>query len=62
MNCVIIGSGVAAIAAIDAIRSIFPSPRFVSVSTPLSASSEADGGVDLTLIGDDPHGFYSRPD
>jgi NAD(P)H-nitrite reductase large subunit len=42
MNYLIIGSGVAGIAAIEAIRSI-----------------DKLGGV--TLIGDDPHGFYSRP-
>lgn len=42
MNYVIIGSGVAGIAAIEAIRSIDP------VSS-------------ITLIGDDPYGFYSRP-
>jgi NADH dehydrogenase FAD-containing subunit len=42
MKYVIIGSGVAGIAAIEAIRSIDP------------ANS-------ITMIGDDPHGFYSRP-
>jgi NAD(P)H-nitrite reductase large subunit len=42
MNVVIIGSGVAAIAAIEAIRSI-------------------DTESSITLIGDDPYGFYSRP-
>jgi len=42
MNYLIIGSGVAAIAAIEAVRSI-----------------DKLGGV--TLIGEDPHGFYSRP-
>ena len=42
MNYVIIGSGVAGIAAIDAIRSI-------------------DSASSVTLIGDDPYGFYSRP-
>jgi NADPH-dependent 2,4-dienoyl-CoA reductase/sulfur reductase-like enzyme len=42
MNHVIIGSGVAGIAAIEAIRSVDP------VSS-------------ITLIGDDPYGFYSRP-
>lgn len=45
MKYVIIGSGVAGIAAIEAIRSIHPSA----------------GGVEVILIGDDPHGFYSRP-
>jgi NADPH-dependent 2,4-dienoyl-CoA reductase/sulfur reductase-like enzyme len=42
MNYVIVGSGVAGIAAIEAIRSVDP-----------------DGSV--VMIGDDPHGFYSRP-
>jgi NADPH-dependent 2,4-dienoyl-CoA reductase/sulfur reductase-like enzyme len=42
MNYVIIGSGVAGIAAIEAIRSV-----------------DQDGSV--VMIGDDPHGFYSRP-
>lgn len=42
MNHVIIGSGVAGIAAIEAIRSV-------------------DREAGITMIGDDPHGFYSRP-
>lgn len=42
MNYVIIGSGVAGIAAIEAIRSI-------------------DKAGEIIWIGDDPHGFYSRP-
>ena len=42
MRYVIVGSGVAGIAAIEAIRSI-------------------DTGNDIVMIGDDPHGFYSRP-
>ena len=42
MNYVIIGMGVAGIAAIEAIRSL-------------------DSKSETTLIGDDPHGFYSRP-
>ena len=42
MNHVIIGSGVAGIAAIEAIRSV-------------------DSTSPITLIGDDPYGFYSRP-
>lgn len=42
MKYVIIGSGVAGIAALEAIRSI-------------------DSVGDITLIGDDPHGYYSRP-
>ena len=51
MRHVIIGSGVAGIAAIEAIRSIHPS---------LSGSGD-DGEVEIVLVGDDPHGFYSRP-
>jgi NAD(P)H-nitrite reductase large subunit len=42
MSYAIIGSGVAGIAAIEAIRSVDPSGT-------------------ITLIGDDPYGFYSRP-
>ena len=42
MNYAIIGSGVAGIAAIEAIRSL-------------------DSAGHITLIGDDPYGFYSRP-
>ena len=42
MNYVIIGMGVAGIAAIEAIRSV-------------------DSRGMITLVGDDPHGFYSRP-
>lgn len=42
MNHVIIGSGVAGIAAIEAIRSL-------------------DSDSPITLVGDDPYGFYSRP-
>ncbi len=42
MNYTIIGSGVAGIAAIEAIRSM-------------------DASGEIILIGDDPHGFYSRP-
>ena len=42
MKYAIIGSGVAGIAAIEAIRSV-------------------DGSGEITLIGDDPHGHYSRP-
>jgi len=42
MKYVIIGSGVAGIAALEAIRSI-------------------DTAGDITLIGEDPHGHYSRP-
>jgi len=49
MKYVIIGSGVAGIAAIEAIRSVHP---------PLL---RGENGTDITLIGDDPHGFYSRP-
>jgi NAD(P)H-nitrite reductase large subunit len=42
VNHVIIGSGVAGIAAIEAIRSL-------------------DSNSNITLIGNDPYGFYSRP-
>lgn len=42
MRYVIVGSGVAGIAAIEAIRSL-------------------DKTGEVTMIGDDPHGFYSRP-
>jgi NAD(P)H-nitrite reductase large subunit len=42
MNYVMIGSGVAGIAAIEAIRSL-------------------DSDCTITLIGNDPYGFYSRP-
>ncbi len=42
MRYVIIGSGVAGIAAIEAIRSL-------------------DMAGEITLVGDDPYGFYSRP-
>lgn len=42
MRYVIVGSGVAGIAAIEAIRSL-----------------DRDG--EIVMIGDDPHGFYSRP-
>ena len=42
MKYVIIGSGVAGIAAIEAIRSV-------------------DEAGEVVLIGDDPHGYYSRP-
>ncbi len=42
MRYVIIGSGVAGIAAIEAIRSV-------------------DKAGEIVMIGDDPHGFYSRP-
>src|SRR5687767_2322231 len=42
MKNVIIGSGVAGMAAIEAIRSVDPA-------------------AEITMVGDDPHGFYSRP-
>jgi NADH dehydrogenase FAD-containing subunit len=45
MKYVIIGSGVAGMAAIEAIRSVYPSPA----------------GAEIAMVGDDPHGFYSRP-
>jgi NAD(P)H-nitrite reductase large subunit len=51
MKYVVIGSGVAGIAAIEAIRSIHPS----------STRGGDGGGVEIDLVGDDPHGFYSRP-
>ena len=41
MKYVIVGSGVAGIAAIEAIRTV-------------------DGSGEITLIGNDPHGHYSR--
>ena len=42
MKYVIIGTGVAGVAAIEAIRSV-------------------DSAGEITMIGDDPHGYYSRP-
>lgn len=45
----IIGSGVAGIAAIEAIRSVHPS------------TFRGGDGVEIIMIGDDPYGFYSRP-
>ena len=42
MKYLIIGSGVAGIAAIEAIRSV-------------------DGAGEIIMVGDDPHGYYSRP-
>jgi len=42
MKYVIVGSGVAGIAAIEAIRSV-------------------DAAGEIIMVGDDPHGFYSRP-
>jgi len=42
MKYVIIGTGVAGIAAIEAIRTV-------------------DKTGEVVLVGDDPHGFYSRP-
>jgi NAD(P)H-nitrite reductase large subunit len=42
MKYVVIGSGVAGVAAIEAIRSL-------------------DGTGEVVMIGDDPHGYYSRP-
>ncbi|MCC6298194.1 MAG: NAD(P)/FAD-dependent oxidoreductase [Anaerolineales bacterium] len=52
MRYAIIGTGVAGIAAIDAIRSVFPSS---------DGGGQGVGGADIVMIGDDPHGFYSRP-
>lgn len=45
MKVVIIGSGVAGMAAMESIRSVQPSPA----------------GAEIVMIGDDPHGYYSRP-
>jgi NAD(P)H-nitrite reductase large subunit len=42
MRHVIIGSGVAGIAAVESIRSV-------------------ERGAEIIMLGDDPHGFYSRP-
>jgi 3-phenylpropionate/trans-cinnamate dioxygenase ferredoxin reductase subunit len=42
MRYVVIGTGVAGLAAIEAIRS-------------------QDTSGEITMIGDDPHGYYSRP-
>lgn len=42
MRHVIIGTGVAALAAVESIRSV-------------------ERGAEIILLGDDPHGFYSRP-
>lgn len=52
MRYVIIGSGVSGVAAIEAIRSIYPSPF---------GRRQGEDGVEIVMIGDDPHGFYSRP-
>ena len=52
MKYVITGSGVAGIAAIEAIRSVFPSP---------DGRGQGEGDVEIVMIGDDPHGYYSRP-
>jgi len=51
MKYVIIGAGVAGIAAIESIRSIHPYPT----------GKGAGEGADIVMISDDPHGFYSRP-
>ena len=50
MRHVIVGFGVAGIAAIEAIRSNYPSPF-----------GRGQGEVEIVLVGDDPHGYYSRP-
>ena len=52
MRHVIVGFGVAGIAAIEAIRSIDPSPV---------GRGQGEGGAEIVLVGDDPHGYYSRP-
>ena len=72
MRYVIIGSGVAGIAAVEAIRSVHPSPDLAlprkhrdNVSGVALRHHEVEagngGGVEITLLSDDPHGFYSRP-
>jgi NADH dehydrogenase FAD-containing subunit len=52
MKYVIIGSGVAGIAAIEAIRSVLPSPQ---------GKGQGEGDAEIIMIGNDPYGFYSRP-
>ena len=52
MRYVIVGSGVAGIAAIEAIRSVYPSP---------DGAGHGSSPAEIVMIGDDPHGFYSRP-
>jgi len=52
MKYVIIGSGVAGIAAIEAIRFVYPSPN---------GGGQGEGDVEVVMVGDDPHGYYSRP-
>ena len=52
MRHVIVGFGVAGIAATEAIRSIYPSP---------AGRGQGEGGAEIVLVGDDPHGYYSRP-
>lgn len=42
MRYAVIGTGVAGLAAIEAIRSV-------------------DGSGEVIMLGDDPHGYYSRP-
>lgn len=53
MKYVIIGAGVAGISAIEAIRTVFPSPG--------GREARSEGEAEIILIGDDPYGFYSRP-
>jgi NAD(P)H-nitrite reductase large subunit len=48
MKYVIIGSGVAGIAAVEAIRSVSPFGR-------------GQGEGEIVMVSDDPHGYYSRP-
>ncbi len=58
MRHVIIGSGVAAIAAIEAIHS----SASIDADAPVRVLGEKAGAEDeIVLVSDDPHGFYSRP-
>src|SRR5688500_10614190 len=60
MKSVIIGTGVAGIAAIEAIRTVFPSAND-SPAGVLRKGASGGGEPVITLIGDDPYGFYSCP-
>ena len=51
MRYVIVGTGVAGLAAIEAIRSVSPSPH---------GRGQGEGS-EIIMLGDDPHGYYSRP-
>ncbi len=59
MKYVIIGSGVAGIAAIEAIRSVCP--RAPEIHRDYSERSVSADEAEIIMVGDDPHGFYSRP-